>query len=277
MYSGAEVAAGSLARRRAVRHPRLCLSLHGERPIRRCRPVSRCALALLGCGGFSAVRLRRFLLLSSRRRPATGRSSSGSIPASIAARRALFYEASTLGNFCAFFLVMIAVAPVAAARRSARLAQGAGGRRRGFFDRAGALLLARIAGQRAGGAGGAGVAQPPPVAAAAQGAGSGSRRGGRGCSPGKSFRRLSRCTGCACRSVGPVPFLSHRRRALRTRGELAHPGGLDRRPSMAGAVGDRLQDPAVQQLPGCPGGGRQHVPQPAGRNRHRRAWLRWCG
>ena len=38
------------------------------------------------------------------------RNSCGWIPASIAAGQGLFYEASTLGNFCAFFLVMIAVA-----------------------------------------------------------------------------------------------------------------------------------------------------------------------
>ena len=46
---------------------------------------------------------------SYRRRPVTARNSYGSIPESTG-RQGLFYEASTLGNFCAFFLLMAAVA-----------------------------------------------------------------------------------------------------------------------------------------------------------------------
>ena len=95
------------------------------------------------------------------RRRATGRSSCGSIPACIRRAQGLFYEASTLGNFCAFFLVMIAVAfsrpraesPVS---RKALLAGGAV-----FFA---ALVLSYSRASLinvAGGAGGAGVAQSP--------------------------------------------------------------------------------------------------------------------
>ena len=60
----------------------------------------------------------------------------------------LFYEASTLGNFCAFFLVMIAVAFTRPRREVAGLAQCAlAARRRGLLRRPGALLLARLADQ----------------------------------------------------------------------------------------------------------------------------------
>ena len=59
----------------------------------------------------------------------------------------LFYEASTLGNFCAFFLVMIAVAFTRPRSRIPGVAQSPGGRRRGVLRGTRALLFARLADQ----------------------------------------------------------------------------------------------------------------------------------
>ena len=93
-----------------------------------------------------------------RRRRDTGRSSSGWIPGVYRRAQGFFYEASTLGNFCAFFLVMIAVAFSRPRDRIAGLADGARGGRRDVLRGAGALVLARIADLRRDRARGADVA-----------------------------------------------------------------------------------------------------------------------
>ncbi len=111
----------------------------------------------------------------------------------------IFYEASTLGNFCAFFLVMIAVAFTRPRADNAGLAQGLVGRRRSVLRRAGALLFARLSDQCGGGAGGAGLAQSPAGEARQTGGHTGHSGGGAAafCDVERYFRNSPRCTGYA--------------------------------------------------------------------------------
>ena len=85
----------------------------------------------------------------------------------------VFYEASTLGNLCAFFLVMIAVALFRPRRAQSfspfALLAGGFGVGRG----AGVVVFARIADQPGGGDGGAGLVSPRSHPLAARGAGCG--------------------------------------------------------------------------------------------------------
>ena len=180
----------------------------------------------------------------------------------------LFYEASTLGNFCAFFLVMIAVAFTRPREESpvSRKALVAGGAvffaalvlsysRASLVNVAVALAvlmwcnrrrvrLARVA--RAGGGGGALLTW-------------------------WIFPHFAQMYWLRLSVSAEYLFSRDRRRALRPRGELAHAGRLDCRASLADAVRHRLQDAAVHRFSGQPGGGRQHVPQPAGGDRRGRA------
>ena len=155
----------------------------------------------------------------------------------------LFYEASTLGNFCAFFLVMIAVAfsrPRAQSPVSrAALAAGAAVFMAALvlsYSRASLITvaialavlvwrnrtrvpLAKVA--VLGSAARAGhVVDLPPLRPGVVAAHLGIRR---------------------------VLLHRHRRRALRPRRELAHAGGVDRVASLADAVRHRLQDAAVHR------------------------------
>ncbi len=127
----------------------------------------------------------------------------------------VFYEASTLGNLCAFFLEMIAVALFRPrAREAGFLSRDAGGRSR-IGVGAGVVLFARIAGEPRCGAGGAVVAQPE-ARAIGTAAGRGCRLGrGRVRAAGRHFSRFSRGpTGCGLRSRSPT-FSNRRTRFFR--------------------------------------------------------------
>jgi hypothetical protein len=188
----------------------------------------------------------------------------------------LFYEASTLGNFCAFFLVMIAVAftrssaevPVS---RKWLLAGGAV-----FFT---ALVLSYSRGSLIN------VAVSLAVLLW------------------MNRRRVPLVRGAMVAAVGALAIwwifpafaqaywtrLSASTEFLftSTNGVLSGPpdqlgntGGLDRRQPVAGLLRNRLQDLAVHAISGQPRGSRQHVPQLAGGDRSSRtggAHLAECG
>ena len=183
----------------------------------------------------------------------------------------LFYEASTLGNFCAFFLVMIAVAFTRPRDESpvSRKALAAGG---AVFFAALVLSYSRASLVNVGGgARRAGVVQPQARAP-------GPRR--------RCWRPPARCSPGGSSRASPQMYwlrLSFSAEFLFTRTEGVLSGRVASWQTLAGWIAahpwQAMFGIGYKTLPytnylGTPGGGRQHVPQPAGgdrRGRHGRA------
>ena len=152
-----------------------------------------------------------------------------------------FYEASTLGNFCAFFLVMIAVAFTRPRAESpvSRKALLAGGR--GILCGLGAVVFAGLTFEFAGSDDGAGVAQP---AAGAAGQGG----GGAVCRDAAGLAHLSELCGdvlAAAFQHSTIFLHGHGGRALSDVWRVGRhwPGGLPRTP------GRRCWESGIRRCP----------------------------
>ena len=196
-----------LCARRAAGHLDLYLLLHRVRSGPHADPHRAVTPHLYAFAAhLRPLRLRRFLLSVSRARRLWGRSSCGSDSGVYRRAQGLFYEASTLGNFCAFFLVMIAVAFSRRApnRRSRARRLLAGGAL--FFA---ALVLSLFARSLINIAVACAVLVWHQPAARAAGHASWcvlgvATSGRRARSPGRSSLRSPQCTGCAFQ--GPAEY-----------------------------------------------------------------------